>query len=154
PAAENTTSPRFTLPNRVLAATEAQLHLVDVASGEVRALPHVEGAFDAGPAFLPNGRLAFTSTRDDSSSTLVYSTNATRPGTRIYAMDLDGRNVDLSSHHALAQEQHPYVLRDGRVAYSSWQIFGGLAFRHTNGAPGGFTTTSNLFHIYTQHPDG
>ena len=154
PAAENTNTIRFSLPNRSLAATEAQLHLVDVATGEVRALPHVPETFDAGPAFLPNGRLAFTSTRDGNTATLVFGTNSSGRGSRIYAMDLDGRNLDLSSHHSLAQEQHPIVLRDGRLAFTSWQIFGGLPFRHTNGSPGGFTTIGNLFHLYTQHPDG
>ncbi len=154
PAAENTDTKRFELPNQLLKTTEAQLHLVDVATGEVRPLPHVVGAFDAGPAFLPNGRLAFTSTRDEHTVTMVFGTNSSQPGSRIHAMDLDGRNVDLSSHHALAQEQHPVVLRDGRVVYTSWQIFGGLAFRHTNGSPGGFTTIGNMFHLYTQFPDG
>lgn len=145
---------RLPLPNRTLAATEAQLHLVDVATGEVRALPHEPETFDAGPAFLPNGRLAFTSSRDGNTTTLVFGTNSSGRGSRLYAMDLDGRNVDLSSHHSLAQEQHPIVLRDGRLALTSWQIFGGLPFRHTNGSPGGFTTIGNLFHLYTQHPDG
>ncbi|MCB9611171.1 MAG: hypothetical protein H6722_01815 [Sandaracinus sp.] len=145
---------RLPLPNRYLDATEAQLHLVDVATGEVRALPHEPETFDAGPAFLPNGRLAFTSSRDGHTTTLVFGTNSSGRGSRVWAMDLDGRNVDLSSHHSLAQEQHPIVLRDGRVALTSWQIFGGLPFRHTNGSPGGFTTIANLFHLYTQAPDG
>lgn len=143
-----------TLPNRLLSTTEAQLHLVDVATGEVRPLPHVEGTFDTAPAFLPNGRLTFTSTRDGNRSTIVFGSGASRVGVRIWSMDLDGRNVDLSSHHSTAVDEHPFVLRDGRVAYTSWQIFGGLPFRYTNGSPGGFTTLDNLFHIFTQRPDG
>jgi hypothetical protein len=155
PRATNDESVAVDLPNRYLSAGDAVLHVVDVATGQVRALPHVPGTFDAGPAFLPDGRLAFTSTRDGNQATLVHrSSSDGQRGSRIYAMDLDGRNLDLSSHHALAQEQHPFVLRDGRVAYTSWQIFGGLPFRHTNGSPGSFTTIANLFHLYTQHPDG
>ncbi|AKT43847.1 MYXO-CTERM sorting domain-containing protein [Chondromyces crocatus] len=154
PLAENTTNTRFSLPNRLLATTEAQLYVVDVASGTVRELPHVAGTFDTGPAFLPNGRLAFTSTRDGHTSTLVFGTTNSSPGTRIWSMDLDGNNLDIASHHSLAQEQHPFVLRDGRVLHSSWQLFGGLPFRHTNGSPGGFTTIGNLFHLFAQNPDG
>ncbi len=154
PAAENTDTTRFSFPNRVIDATEAQLHLVDLATGEVTPLPHSDGVYDAGPAWLSDGRLAFTSSRDDSRVTLVWGTNNPGMGARIYTMDVDGRNVDLASHHGLSMDEHPFQLADGRVAYSSWQIFGGLPFRHTNGSPGGFTTIANLFHIYTQHPDG
>jgi MYXO-CTERM domain-containing protein len=157
PTADNARANNVTptvFPNRHLDATEAQLHLVDIATGVVTALPFVEGEFDSGPAFLPNGRLAFTSSRDGNYSTLVWGTNLTSRGTRIWAMDIDGRNVDLSSHHSLAREEHPYVLQDGRVVYSSWQVFGGLPFRHTNGSPGGFTTLGNLFHLFSQNPDG
>jgi hypothetical protein len=143
-----------TFPNRYLAATESQLHLVDVATGEVTELPHVAGEFDSGPAFLPGDRLAFTSTRDGNRCTVVWTRGDLGRGTRIWTMDLDGRNIDLASHHSLSQEQHPIVLRDGRVAYASWQIFGTLPFRHTNGDPGGSTSLANLFHVYTQAPDG
>jgi hypothetical protein len=142
------------LPNRVIAATGAQLHLVDVATGAVTALPHVEGVFDSGPAWLPDGRIAFTSTRDGNRGPIVWSAGGAGRGARIWTSDADGRNLDLASHHALAMDQHPIVLRDGRVALSSWQIFGGQAFRYNSGSAGGFTTLENLFHIYTQHPDG
>ncbi|MBX3196879.1 MAG: PD40 domain-containing protein [Labilithrix sp.] len=154
PSAQNTNQTRVALPNRLLSTMEAGLYVIDVASGTVRALPHVPGTYDTGPAFLPSGRLAFTSTRDGHTSSLVFGTNSSIPGTRIWSMDLDGNNLDLASHHSLAQEQHPFVLKDGRVVYSSWQIFGGLSFRHTNGSPGGFTTIGNLFHLFTQNPDG
>jgi hypothetical protein len=154
PRAENTTLVVRNGPNRTLQATEAQLYLIDVASGALTALPHIEGVFDAGPTFLPNGRLAFTSDRDGNFSTLIFGTNSVTRGSRIWTMDLDGRNLDLASHHSLAGDEHPIILHDGRVAYSSWQIFGGLPFRHNNGSPGGATTATNLFHIYTQSPDG
>ena len=142
------------LPGRRLAATEAQLYLVDVATGEVTALPHVPATWDAGPAWLPDGRLAFTSTRDGNDTTLVFQTNSTSQGSRIWSFDPDGRNLDLASNHSLSLEQHPLVLADGRVAYSSWQIFGGLTFRYTNGSPGGFGTIGNAFNIFVQAPDG
>jgi uncharacterized protein (TIGR03382 family) len=143
------------LPNRVIAAERASLHLVDVATGVVTELPSIEGHFDTGPAFLPNGRIVFTSTRDDHRTTIVFGTGgAGSRGVRLYTVDPDGRNLDLAGHHSIGVEEHPFVLRDGRVAYSSWQLGMGLPFRYTNGSPGGFTTIANLFHIYTSEPDG
>ena len=157
PGADNTLATKVTpteLPGRRLIASGAQIHLVNVATGAVVALPVPEGEFDSGPAFLSNGRIAFTSTRDGNTTTQVWGTGNRNRGTRIWTVDPDGRNLDLASHHSLAREEHPYQLRDGRLAHSSWQIFGGLPFRHTNGTPGGFTTLDNLFHLYTQDPDG
>ena len=143
-----------TLPSKRLNANGAHLHIHDVESGETRSMPFHQGIFDSGPTYIDHDRLAFTSTRDQNLSTMVFRTNSNRPGTRIYAINTDWTNLELSSHHSLSQEQHPIMLMDGRVAYSSWQIFGGLPFRHSNGTPGRFTTIDNLFHIYIQAPDG
>ncbi len=157
PAAENALAENLepaSFPTMRLASREAQLHLVDVASGELTPLPFVEGEFDTGPAFLPNGRLAFTSTRDGHKTTIVFTTTASRRGTRIWSMDLDGRNVSLDSHHSLSMEEHPFPLRDGRLLYSSWQILAGVPFRHGNGSIAGPSTLGNFFPLYTQNPDG
>jgi len=154
PDAENDDYWSTTLPTQILHTVGAQLHLVDVATGEVTAFGYVEGIWDAGPAWLSNGRLAFTSNRSEVMSTLVFGRNNTDRVSQIFTMDLDGRNVDLASHHALAGEQHPLQLRDGRVAYASWQLFGAIPFRKTNGSPGGFGTLRNMFSIFAQNPDG
>ncbi len=155
PAAENTTDNFKTVyPNQFLDSTDAQIWLVDVATGKTTALPHIAGTFDSGPAWLPDGRIAFTSTRDGAHSTLVHGTTSSDISAQIWTMDPDGRNLAMASHHGLGREEHPFVLADGRVAYSSWQIFGGLPFRYGNGSVGGFTTLHNMFNIYTQNPDG
>ncbi|MCP5252021.1 MAG: hypothetical protein H6939_09955 [Burkholderiales bacterium] len=143
-----------TLPNKRLQTTGAHLHFYTIATGKTLAIPFTPGVYDSGPAFISNSRVAFTSTRDGHTSTLVFHSTGSKEGTRIWAVDIDGRNPDLSSHHALSQEQHPFMLKNGRLAYSSWQIFGGLPFRHPNGSAGGFTTVDNMFHIYAQDPDG
>lgn len=143
---------QVTLPNAYLDPIEAQIHLVDVGSGVVTPLPHTPGSFDSGPAWLADGRLAFTSTRSRQFSTPVSLSQ--RLASQIFTMDLDGRNVEKASYHALAGEQHPLQLLDGRVAVSSWQLFGMLPYRHTNSGPGGFGTLANFFHVYSQHPDG
>jgi hypothetical protein len=141
-------------PNRYLDATEAQLYIVDIASGNVTALPHTPGEFDNAPTWLSDGRLGFSSTRDGARSTMVPGTNNAGFSSQLWSMDPDGRNRLLASSHGLGNEEHPFTLADGRVAYSSWQGFGALPFRYTNGSPGGFSTLQNLFHIYTQGPDG
>jgi hypothetical protein len=145
-------APRVRLPNPRLDATEAQLHVVDLATGAVRTLPHVPGSFDSGPAWLADGRLAFTSTRSGQYSTPV--SGAQRLASQIFAMDPDGRNIEKLSYHALAGEQHPIQLTDGRIAMASWQLFGMLPYRTDNSAAGGFGTLHNFFHVYSQHPDG
>ncbi len=144
----------YTLPSKRMNASGAHLHIYHIESGKIRFMPFQPGIFDSGPTYIDHDRLAFTSTRDQNLSTMVFRTNSNRLGTRIWAINTDWTNLELSSHHSLSQEQHPIMLMDGRVAYSSWQIFGGLPFRHSNGTPGGFTTIDNLFHIYTQAPDG
>ncbi|SET55286.1 hypothetical protein SAMN05216326_1362 [Nitrosomonas marina] len=142
------------LPSMHLQSSGAHLHIYDLETKTTDAMPFEKGVFDAGPTFIDHNRLAFTSTRDGNLSTMVFRTNTNRLGTRIWAIDTDWKNLELSSHHSLSQEQHPFTLMDGRVAYSSWQIFGGLPFRYANSGPGWFTTLDNLFHIYTQMPDG
>ncbi len=140
------------LPNKLLRSEGAHLHFYNLDTGITTSIPYEVGVFDSGPAFISEDRIAFTSTRDGNASTQVGTSH--KPGTRIWAVDITGDNMDLSSHHSLSQEQHPIILKDGRLAYTSWQIFGGLPFRHHNGSVGGATTLDNLFHIYSQNPDG
>ncbi|MFO0556791.1 MAG: hypothetical protein U0269_02110 [Polyangiales bacterium] len=154
PAAENRDQYATRYPNRILQATEAQLHLVDVATGRVTALPHTRGTFDSGPAWLPSGRITFTSSRDGASSTQVPGSTSSGRASQLWTMDIDGRNAEIASHHGLGREEHPLVLKDGRVAYSSWQVFGALPFRYGNGTVGGFNTLDNMFNLYVQDPDG
>ncbi len=156
PNADSANAAFVEFPNLYLNTTGAHLHKVDIATGAITSMPFVSGIYDSGPAYLTDNRIAFTSTRDGNTHTSVWRMGSSGKGTRIWAMDLFpfGSNLDLSSHHSLSQEQHPFLLKNGQLAYSSWQIFGGLPFRHTNGSPGFFTTLANLFHIYTQAPDG
>ncbi len=154
PKAGNVMLGPFTLPSKRLVAKGAHLHFYDIDAREISVIPFVQGIYDAGPAFISNERIAFTSNRDGHTATLVRSSNGTKMGSRIWTMDINGRNPDLASHHSLSREQHPFMLKDGRIAYSSWQIFGARPFKYGNGAVGGFDTLDNLFHIYTQAPDG
>lgn len=143
------------LPSKQISTTGAHLNIVNLGSGAVTVVtPFNAGTWDSGPAFLSSTRLAFTSNRDGHTITQVWQVGATEKGNRLWNIDIDGNNLDLASHHTLGKDQHPFLLKDGRLAYSSWQVGMGQAFRSGNGSPGFFTTLDNLFHIYTQSPDG
>lgn len=142
------------LPNKKLKTTGSHLHTVDVATGMLSVNPFESGIYDSGPTYLANGRIAFTSNRDKNTTTVVWRTTGSQDGTRIWSIDTTWKNLELASHHSLSQEQHPYLLKNGHLAYSSWQILGAQPFRYTNGSVGGYTTIGNMFHIYAQNPDG
>jgi len=81
------------------------------------------GVFNTGPAFLPDGRIVFTSTRDN------YIPNKPKVHTglrtmQLWVMDGDGKNAHPIGHFNLASAMHPFVLKDGRVVFSSWENMG------------------------------
>jgi MYXO-CTERM domain-containing protein len=154
PAAENLDYVYVEMLGSVIHPTESQIVLVDIATGKQTPLPFPPGTQNFGPTWLSNGRLVFSSAaRRPIHSPMPLCTNASGPSIQLYAMDSDARNLELVSPHALAAELHPLQLADGRVALSSWQNFGLLAYRHGNSWAGCGTIT-NFFHIYTQNPDG
>jgi hypothetical protein len=154
PAATNNASWPYTYPNRVLRTSSAQLHVVDVASGAVRALPQPAAVFDTGPAWLSDGRIAFTSTRLNIRRANVPTSTSSKLVAQLWTMDADGRNARPSSPHALGGYEHPLQLRDGRLLFSSWQGFGTITFRKGNNGPGSFGTIDNFFNLYAETPDG
>lgn len=151
-------------PNRFLdpqdAGRGAHLLYYDFGDSQVHEITSfVAGQWDSGPTFIDANRIAFTSTRDGHRTPRLQvggTSNGgnTHLGTRIYSIDLNGDNLRLDSHHSTSQEQHPFMLKNGWVAYSSWQIFAGLAYRYPNSVPGNFTTDQNMFFVYHQRPDG
>lgn len=161
PDAEAVTAPFQALPNPRLAATEAQLHLVDVDTGEVTALPHQPGVFDAAPAFLADGRLAFTSTRHGWVGALVrnpgegFPVAAPEPVvSQLFVMDPAGRDVHPLSAHGLSGELYPFQLADGRIAHVTHDLLGMHPYRYNNGSPGTAGATQGTYHLYALGPDG
>lgn len=63
---------------------------------------------DTGPFFMHDGRVGFTSNRDNGFTRF-----------EMFVMDLDGSNLELRGHRAMNQQLHPAVLKDGRVVYTS-----------------------------------
>ncbi len=80
------------------------------------------GVFNTGPAFLPDGRIVFTSTRDNFVPNKM--TNGGQRAMQLYVMDGDGKNVEPIGFLNVSSAMHPYVLKDGRIAFTSWENMG------------------------------
>ncbi len=148
------------LPNPALAATDAELHVIDRITGEDTVLPHVAGTFDTAPAFLANGRIAFVSTRTGLRGTSVHvgsdpwSTSTEERVGQLHSIAPDGRDLQRMGTHGLSGESNPIALVDGRVAFVSRQLFGMLPYRYTNGSNGAAGAIGASFHVYAEDPDG
>lgn len=70
---------------------------------------------DCEPAFLPDGRIVFTSTRDVHISDCWY-----RAGGNIYCCDADGSNIHRLTFDQL-MSNNPQVLQDGRIVFTRWE---------------------------------
>jgi hypothetical protein len=90
-------------------------------SGSQTNCPRV-GVFNTGPAFLPDGRIVFTSTRDNFVPNKM--TNGGQRAMQLYVMDADGKNVQPIGFLNVSSAMHPYVLKDGRIAFTSWENMG------------------------------
>jgi len=97
----------------VLPAPEDEAELV-----EKYRLGYHNGTDDMHPCYLPDGGLAFVSTRCQT-STLCHGGDVFTT-TVLYRMDADGRNVRQLSHGALS-EATPAMLPDGRIMYTRWE---------------------------------
>jgi hydrazine synthase alpha subunit-like protein len=80
------------------------------------------GVFNTGPAFLPNGRIVFTSTRDNFVPNKM--TNGGQRAMQLWVMDGDGKNTQPIGFLNVSSAIHPFVLRDGRVVFTSWENMG------------------------------
>ena len=79
---------------------------------------YMHGTDDLHPCYLPDGGIAFVSTRPQFSVLCDSSDNFTV--TNLYRMDADGTNLQPLTFSAL-NEQSPAVLPDGRIIYHRWE---------------------------------
>jgi uncharacterized protein (TIGR03437 family) len=147
--------------DRGLSREGADIYRIELASRKVTRLTHQEftpntgnganfdctrsqtncpqiGVFNTGPAPLPDGRIVFTSTRDNFVPSKMF--NSAQRVMQLYVMDGDGKNVQNIGHLNLASAMHPFVLKDGRVAFTSWENMG--------------TRDERAFTLWTIWPDG
>ncbi|WP_240914030.1 hypothetical protein [Microbulbifer sp. SH-1] len=102
---------------------------------------------DIAPAFLPDGRIVFTSTRQRRSRALLLDDNKPQfsalaedldePAFVLHVMEQDGSNIRQISYNQ-SHDLSPTVLANGRVLFSRWDNMGG----------------ANRLSLYTVKPDG
>ncbi len=122
---------------------------IELAGGAPRQLTDgPDDDFD--PCALPDGGLAFMSTRRGGFGR-CHNPWEPLPAYTLHRMDRDGGNVRTLSFHE-TNEWHPGVLRDGRIVYSRWDYvdrsaahFHGLWTSNPDG-----TNPAELFGSYTQ----
>ncbi|MEO8276432.1 MAG: hypothetical protein ABI639_09435 [Thermoanaerobaculia bacterium] len=121
------------------------------------------GVFNTGGTFAPGGEIVFTSSRNNLMPPKAF--NWVQRVLQLFRMRDDGANVEMIGHENLGMALHPQVLRDGRIAFSSWEMHGirdsrnfplwvtGPDGRNWNGLSG-FSEFALTHHFMTQMPDG
>ena len=155
-AAESPTTISETLPNKKLSSEGAHIRVYNTTnSTSADITPYVAGLWDTAPVQLPNGRIAFTTTQGNNWSNVIFRTSTVEKNIRIAAVDeMGGGNREILTYDVITQVQHPIILKNGKLLYSSWEVLWGIPFEHPNGTPGSSTTTLNLFKIWESRADG
>ncbi len=106
-----------------------------------------EKGHDIMPHYLPDGRIVFSSTRQDISRGLLLDEGKPQfaaqdednrePAFVLHVMDADGRNIHQISFNQ-SHDLDPAVLADGRIVFTRWE-------HHSD---------DNQFDLYTVRPDG
>ena len=90
------------------------IYEINVDGTGLRQLTH--GPFhDAWPVYLPDGRIAFVSTRIES-----YSMCQDAPASALYTMEADGSDIRRIQFGTLA-DLSPHVLDDGSILFTRWE---------------------------------
>jgi len=139
---------RVELPNTLLGrrGIESQIYMYDLTNRSLAKWPAFPGVNDISPAWLPDGRVIFASTRTGffrPKLNVIGSGKRREP--RLYIADADGSNVVDVSPHEITAAMHPYVLNSGRVAYSSHWMSHNLAYSSTNGGINWPGTVDNMW---------
>jgi len=90
------------------------------------------GGHDFDPLYLPDGRILFTSSRDGEMDEYNHA-----PSEHLYVCSDDGSGMERISFNQ-SDDFDPFLLPDGRVAYTRWEHFG----------------TMNRFPLFATNPDG
>jgi len=91
------------------------IYEVDADGRNLRQLTAGTMVADIGPAYLPDGRIVFSSTRD-----VKYCQCNRHICPNLFVMDPDGRNLLQIGHNNLP-ELHASLMPDGRILYDRWE---------------------------------
>lgn len=86
----------------------------------IRTDPLPYGIFNMGPCPIAGGKVVFTSNRNG----FIPTKGFTPVVSQLYVMDEDGSNVQAIAPMTLGAALHPFQLKDGRVAFSSYESQG------------------------------
>ncbi len=121
--------------------------------------PFNYGVLNLGPQPLPDGRLVYVSSRRRIAATKAYTTVCMQ----LHVRHTDGR-VECIAPMSQGSALHPELLRDGRIAFSSYESMGLRDIRlwslwqihpdGTNWGPLISSYESNAFHFHTQRTSG
>lgn len=137
-----------TLPNLRLSSSgaESSIHIYTFATGELFDWPHEEAAQELSPIWLPDGRMMFASDRHGEYSAYIpRSTPSNKIPPRLYTANVDGSDVRDVTPHNVSGSIHPWLLNDGRVAFSERWFSHNQPFVGTNGSTQFFTTLENMW---------
>src|SRR5262249_41060636 len=81
-----------------------------------------KGVFNLSPCPVPGGKVMFTSNRNGYRPPRSFTGNG--ENLQLFVMDEDGTNVELIGYLNLASAQHPVMLKDGRVMFSTLESQG------------------------------
>ncbi len=131
------------------AARHFRIYAVNADGSNLRRLTNSEFD-DFDPCPLPDGGIAFMSTRRAAASCRCNNPWEPLPAYTLHRMDADGHNVRTLSFHE-TNEWHPSVLDDGRIVYIRWDYvdrsaanFHGLWVTNPDG-----TNPASIFGNYT-----
>ena len=91
------------------------IYEVDADGRNLRQLTSGSMVADIGPAYLPNGKIVFSSTRD-----VKYCQCNRHISPNLFVMEADGRNILQIGRNNLG-ELHAAVMPDGRILYDRWE---------------------------------
>jgi len=86
----------------------------DTAECKPKQLTFAPDVYDVDPIYLPDGKIAFCSTRD-----IKYVPCASQRVPQIFRMDADGANIHQITR-STAHENEISLMPDGRILYSRW----------------------------------
>jgi hypothetical protein len=96
-------------------ADDYHVYEIEADGSGLRQLTFGSGLSDIDPLYLPDGRIAFTSTREPK-----YCMCNRHIMGNLHTMNADGSNLEQIGHNTL-HEGHGALLPDGRILYDRWE---------------------------------